>query len=62
MTSTTAFAVDELPDTQHDALQAALPPEVRERLSHLFRGTLKEGCIHPLYLPMLRYRSARSAA
>ena len=29
------------------------------RLCHLFRATLKNGRIHPLYLPMLKYRHAK---
>lgn len=39
---------------------ALLPAD--DRLSFLFRASLKEGRIHPLYLQMLRYRSAGGAA
>jgi hypothetical protein len=29
-----------------------------QRLAHIFRGTLKLGRIHPLYLQVLKYRQA----
>jgi hypothetical protein len=48
------------PSLPSDALQRALAPDVAERLSFLFRASLKEGRIHPLYLPMLRYRHAQA--
>ena len=41
--------------------QPELPPNVNERLCHLFRASLKIGRIHPLYLPVLRYRHSRAA-
>lgn len=44
------------------ASPATLSPEVNDRLSYLFRATLKSGRVHPLYLPMLRYRLARDGA
>ena len=28
------------------------------RLAHLFRASLSQGRLHPLYLPMLQYRQA----
>jgi hypothetical protein len=37
-------------------------PSVNERLCHLFRASLKNGCIHPLYLPILKYRHAQAGA
>jgi hypothetical protein len=50
------------PALQPDVLDAALAPEIRDRLRHLFRDSLKKGRIHPLYLPMLRYRQSRVGA
>lgn len=35
---------------------------VNERLSHLFRASLRNGRIHPLYLPMLKYRLAQQVS
>lgn len=40
----------------------ALEPRTDARLQHLFRGTLGNGLIHPLYLPMLQYRTGRGDA
>lgn len=34
-------------------------PNTNERLSHLFRASLKNATIHPLYLPILKYRQSR---
>jgi hypothetical protein len=31
-----------------------------ERLRHLFRAFLKQGRIHPLYLPLLQYRATEN--
>lgn len=39
----------------------AVPPAINERLCHLFRASLKIGRIHPLYLPVLKYRHAQAA-
>lgn len=46
----------------HDTTRPATLSPANDRLSFLFRASLKEGRIHPLYLPMLRYRSAGTAA
>jgi hypothetical protein len=45
-----------------DTLRGALAPEIAERLSFLFRASLKDGRIHPLYLPILRYRHSQADA
>ena len=50
--------------TRPAPLSAPMPtaePTVNERLCHLFRTSLKNGRIHPLYLPVLKYRHARQA-
>lgn len=39
----------------------AVPPAINERLCHLFRASLRIGRIHPLYLPVLKYRHAQAA-
>jgi hypothetical protein len=39
----------------------AIAAKADERLCHLFRDTLKDGRIHPLYLPLLKYRHTRAA-
>lgn len=56
------------PSLTHEAAIAAqtLPPQRSfapgsERLNHLFRAALKDGRIHPLYMPLLKYRLARAA-
>lgn len=48
------------PATLRDSLAPEAAGPVEQRLAHLFRGSLKAGRIHPLYLPMLRYRQARN--
>jgi hypothetical protein len=45
-----------------DTLRGALAPDVAERLSFLFRASLRDGRIHPLYLPVLRYRHSQAEA
>lgn len=43
-----------------DARPAAADKQaVDERLGFLFRGSLSQGRIHPLYLPLLKYRQAQ---
>ena len=38
-----------------------MPPVADERLCHLFRASLRVGRIHPLYLPVMKYRHAQMA-
>ncbi len=38
------------------------PVPAGERLSHLFRASLRDGRIHPLYLHVLSYRQAKSVS
>lgn len=42
------------------AAVCAVEPTVEERLRHLFRAFLKQGRIHPLYLPLLQYRATET--
>lgn len=66
-TPTTIDATDTGTDTSTDAGTPTEPgdlpgPEsLNERLCHLFRASLKNGRIHPLYLPILKYRHSRIA-
>ena len=40
----------------------ATTPAADARLAHLFRASLSQGRLHPLYVPMLRYRGTRAVA
>jgi|GEM_PF-3198899 len=44
------------PPAPADAPHGATPEAVRERLAYLFRASLKQGSIHPLFHLIQQYR------
>lgn len=54
------------PATDHATTAGVSPaassasPTAGERLSYLFRDSIRTGRLHPLYLPLLRYRNVRA--
>ncbi len=52
------MTVDSSLTPQAPAVGCAVESTADERLRHLFRAFLKQGRIHPLYLPLLQYRAA----
>ncbi len=51
------MTVDAAPLPEAPAAVCAAGSAADERLRHLFRAFLKQGRIHPLYLPLLQYRA-----
>lgn len=41
---------------------SAAAQAVQDRLNHLFRNSLQRGRLHPLYLPILKYRQGKLEA
>ena len=54
-----------LPRATEHAVNSATPvldlAATGERLSQLFSATLKQGRLHPLYMPLMNYRNAAVA-
>jgi hypothetical protein len=46
----------------HSATPVIDPATTSDRLSRLFSATLKQGRLHPLYMPLMNYRNAAVAA
>lgn len=63
--ATTALAATALATSAFDAAPATPAHDAaagRPRADHLFRASARHGRLHPLYLPLLKYRQAGATA